>query len=38
VDTTSAGVHECAMTIVNTLDSIPSPKAFDRLRGQTLKT
>ncbi|HEX8346354.1 MAG TPA: AAA family ATPase [Actinoplanes sp.] len=32
VDTTCADPHECAVTIVNALDVIPSPKAFDRLR------
>jgi chloramphenicol 3-O phosphotransferase len=32
MDTTSTGANECAMTIVNALDAIPSPKAFDRLR------
>jgi chloramphenicol 3-O phosphotransferase len=32
VDTTSAGPQECAVTIVNSLSAVPSPKAFDRLR------
>ena len=32
VDTTSTSPNECAMTIVNALDSAASPKAFDRLR------
>jgi chloramphenicol 3-O phosphotransferase len=32
VDTTSAGPDECAMTIVNALDVVALPKAFDRLR------
>jgi chloramphenicol 3-O phosphotransferase len=32
VDTTSTGPTECAMTIVNALEAIPPPKAFDRLR------
>jgi hypothetical protein len=32
VDTTSAGPDECAMTIVNALGAVSSPKAFDRLR------
>ena len=32
VDTTNTDAHECAITIMNTLDAIPSLKAFDRLR------
>jgi chloramphenicol 3-O phosphotransferase len=32
VDTTNAGPQECAVTIVNSLDAVTSPKAFDRLR------
>ena len=32
VDTTGSDPNECATTIVNALEAIPSPKAFDRLR------
>ncbi|MDI6100308.1 chloramphenicol phosphotransferase [Actinoplanes sp. NEAU-A12] len=32
VDTTTATPAECALTIVNALDGVSSPKAFDRLR------
>jgi chloramphenicol 3-O-phosphotransferase len=34
VDTTRASPHECAVTIANALSAVPSPKAFDRLRGR----
>jgi chloramphenicol 3-O phosphotransferase len=32
VDTTTTGARECAIAIVNTLDTVAVPKAFDRLR------
>jgi hypothetical protein len=32
VDTTTTGPDECARLIVQELDAVPSPKAFDRLR------
>ena len=32
VDTTDAGPHECAVTIVRELGAVAAPKAFDRLR------
>jgi chloramphenicol 3-O phosphotransferase len=32
VDSTSADPHTCATAIAGALDSVPSPKAFDRLR------
>lgn len=32
VDTTSADPHTCATAIADALDTVPSPKAFDRLR------
>lgn len=35
VDTTSTGPHECATTIVNGLEAVALPKAFDRLRRST---
>jgi chloramphenicol 3-O phosphotransferase len=36
VDTTSTGADACAMTIVDALGAVPSPKAFDRLRRRDL--
>lgn len=36
VDTTSTGPDECARLIVQRLDALPSPKAFDRLRQRPL--
>ncbi len=35
VDTTTAGPRQCAETIADALDAIPTPKAFDRLRRST---
>jgi chloramphenicol 3-O phosphotransferase len=32
VDTTSASANECAVAIVDKLDAVAFPKAFDRLR------
>ncbi len=32
VDTTASSPEKCAETIVSRLDTVPRPKAFDRLR------
>jgi chloramphenicol 3-O phosphotransferase len=32
VDTTARSAHECAVSIAEQLDTLSSPKAFDRMR------
>ncbi len=34
VDSTHASAEDCATTIVRALETVPSPKAFERLRGR----
>lgn len=36
VDTTGEDPHNCAAAIVNALDAVPTPKAFDRLRAEVV--